>query len=468
MNFADIRFWGVLAVSLLAILMIRVVAVKVIRPDPGHYDRAALAIMGLVLLGCVSLLSLGIFAAVSVTTYLGLHFILKIDSSLKRRGRWLWLLIPLQLSPLLFYKYGGFLGNEILGLKSHFFTNVIIPVGISFYTFQLISFAVDTLKRSHPLPSPLNTLNFAGFFPQIVAGPIERREALLPQLEKFRFCWDKKAIEIGLTWMILGLFFKRCLADNLALTPLVHSGTNPFLVWLDTVMFGFRIYFDFCGYSLMALGVAYCLGIKLTLNFRSPYCSSNIADFWRRWHVTLSTWFRDYVYFPLGGSRVGFWAANLLIVFVISGIWHGAGWNFLIWGGLHGLFLLVYRLPVKVSLPRVAAFLLTHVCVFLAWLCFYETDTGELFRKLGLLLNPASYDTFALRAFFSACLSPNGLDIFGILGMIACVISLEMWSLRKRGEPYRFLRTRGAAVILIFLTVVLSPISNNDFIYFAF
>jgi alginate O-acetyltransferase complex protein AlgI len=184
--------------------------------------------------------------------------------------------------------------------------------------------------------------------------------------------------------------------------------------------------------------------------------------------VTLSTWFRDYVYFPLGGSRVGFWAANLLIVFVISGIWHGAGWNFLIWGGLHGLFLLVYRLPVKVSLPRVAAFLLTHVCVFLAWLCFYETDTGELFRKLGLLLNPASYDTFALRAFFSACLSPNGLDIFGILGMIACVISLEMWSLRKRGEPYRFLRTRGAAVILIFLTVVLSPISNNDFIYFAF
>ena len=133
-----------------------------------------------------------------------------------RRGRWLWLLIPLQLSPLLFYKYGGFLGNDILGLESRSFTNVIIPVGISFYTFQLISFAVDTLKRSHPLPSPLNTLNFAGFFPQIVAGPIERREALLPQLEKFRFRWDKKAIEIGLTWMILGLFFKRCLADNFA------------------------------------------------------------------------------------------------------------------------------------------------------------------------------------------------------------------------------------------------------------
>jgi D-alanyl-lipoteichoic acid acyltransferase DltB (MBOAT superfamily) len=468
MNFADVRFWGILAASLLAILMIRLVVVKVMRPNLGHYDRAALAIMGLVLLGCVSLLSLGIFAAVSVTTYLGLHLILKTDSSQKRRAKWLWLLIPLQLSPLLFYKYGGFLENEILGLESHSFTNVLIPVGISFYTFQLISFAVDTLKRSQPLPSPLNTLNFAGFFPQIVAGPIERRDALLPQLENFRFRWDKKAIETGLTWIILGLFFKRCLADNLALTPLVHSGTNPFLVWLDTMMFGFRIYFDFCGYSLMALGVAQCLGIRLTLNFRSPYGSSNIADFWRRWHVTLSTWFRDYIYLPLGGSRTRFWTANILIVFAISGIWHGAGWNFLIWGGMHGFFLLVYRLPMKVNLPRAVGFLLTHFCVFLAWLCFYETDTQELFRKLGLLLNPASYDGLAVRSFIAACLSPKGLDVFAILGIVVCVISLEMWSLRKQGEPYRFLRTRGAAAILIFLTVILSPISNNDFIYFAF
>jgi hypothetical protein len=129
---------------------------------------------------------------------------------------------------------------------------------------------------------------------------------------------------------------------------------------------------------------------------------------------------------------------------------------------------LVYRLPVKVNLPRTFGFLLTHLCVFLAWLCFYETDTGELFRKLGLLLNPISYDGLAFRSFFEACLSPNGLDAFGTLGIVACVIILETWSLRKQGEPYRFLRTRGAAVILIFLTVILSPISNNDFIYFAF
>ena len=149
MNFADVRFWGILAVSLLAILVIRVVVVKLMRPDPGHYDRAALAIMGLVLLGCVSLLSLGIFAVVSVTTYFGLHLILKTDSSPERRGKWLWLLIPLQLSPLLFYKYGGFLGNDILGLESRSFTNVIIPVGISFYTFQSVSYTHLTLPTTN-------------------------------------------------------------------------------------------------------------------------------------------------------------------------------------------------------------------------------------------------------------------------------------------------------------------------------
>ena len=192
MNFADVRFWGILAASLLAILMIRLVVVKVMRPDPGHYDRAALAIMGLVLLGCVSLLSLGIFAAVSVTTYLGLHLILKTDSSQKRRAKWLWLLIPLQLSPLLFYKYGGFLENEILGLESRSFNNVLIPVGISFYTFQLISFAVDTLKRSQPLPSPLNTLNFAGFFRRSLRARSNDARPYFPNSKTFVFAGTKK------------------------------------------------------------------------------------------------------------------------------------------------------------------------------------------------------------------------------------------------------------------------------------
>ncbi len=468
MNFADIRFWALLALALLKVLVFRTFLLKVLRADPGTFDRAALAAIGLFLLGCVSLQSLGIFAVVSVTTYLGLLCVLKREAEVKKRAKWLWILIPLQLIPLGFFKYGDFLGNDIAGIGSPFLSQLIIPIGISFYTFQLVSFAVDTLKRGQALPAPLTTLNFAGFFPQIVAGPIERREVLIPQLEKFQFRWDKNAVEIGLSWLILGLFFKRCLADNLAVMTLVHSGVNPFLVWLDTVMFGFRIYFDFCGYSLMALGVAHCLGIRLTLNFRSPYCSTNIAEFWRRWHVTLSNWFRDYVYIPLGGSRNGFLPANILIVFIISGIWHGAGWNFVIWGAMHGLFLLIHRRAKKVRLPRIAGFLLTHIAVFLAWLCFFETDSAELVRKLGLLLNPMSYNGSAIDSFLGVMKSSGGFDAFAILLVVLGVVALEMLSLRKKGEAYRLFRTRVSVVILILMTVLLSPISTNDFIYFAF
>ena len=468
MNFADIRFWGLLALAFVTVLLSRMFLPRVLRADPGTFDRAALAAMGLFLLGCVSLQSLGVFAAVSATTYLGLLVILKKEKSANRRAKWLWILIPLQLLPLAFFKYGDFLGIKVAGIGDPFLTQLIIPIGISFYTFQLVSFAVDTLKRDQPLPGPLTTLNFAGFFPQIVAGPIERREALIHQLENFRFRWDKSAVEIGLSWIVLGLFFKRVLADNLAVMALVHSGSNPFLVWLDTVMFGFRIYFDFCGYSLMALGVACCLGIKLTLNFRSPYCATNIADFWRCWHITLSNWFRDYIYIPLGGSRSGFWPASILIVFIVSGVWHGAGWNFMIWGAMHGLFLLIYRLAVKIRFPRIAGFLLTHLAVFLAWLCFFETDSAELFRKLGLLLNPTSYNGAAIGSFIGVMKSSGGFDVVIMLAMVACVSFVEMVSLKKEGEPYRLFRTKAAVVILIFMTVVLAPISTNDFIYFAF
>ena len=218
----------------------------------------------------------------------------------------------------------------------------------------------------------------------------------------------------------------------------------------------------------MALGVAHCLGIRLTLNFRSPYCSTNIAEFWRRWHVTLSNWFRDYVYIPLGGSRSGFWPANILIVFIISGIWHGAGWNFVIWGAMHGLFLLIYRRAEKVRLPRIAGFLLTHFAVFLAWLCFFETDSAELVRKLGLLLNPMSYNGPAIHSFLGVMKSSGGFDAFAILLVVSGVVALEMLSLRKKGEAYRLFRTRVSVVILILMTVLLSPISTNDFIYFAF
>lgn len=237
-----------------------------------------------------------------------------------------------------------------MGISS--FSNILIPIGLSFYSFQAISFVIDTVVHKQPLPEFLNFMNFASFFPQIVAGPIERRENLLPQMESFRFQWNTTAIDQGMPWIVIGFFFKICLSDNLALYFDPSSTSNPFSIWLNNIIFGLRIYYDFAGYSFVALGVAKCLGISLTLNFASPYLSTNPQEFWRRWHISLSTWFRDYVYLPMGGSRTKIWFLSIILVFVLSGIWHGAGWNFILWGFLWAIFLVIFHLCRRAQLPH--------------------------------------------------------------------------------------------------------------------
>jgi alginate O-acetyltransferase complex protein AlgI len=291
-------------------------------------------------------------------------------------------LIPVQLLPLVFYKYANFMTNQVLSLDLDFFRGLVIPVGISFYTFQKVAFVVDTLQANKPMPRFLDYMNFAGFFPQIVAGPIERREDLLPQIEQFRFRWLPQDINDGASWIVVGLFFKCCLADNLALYFDPVSLINAYLIWLANVVFGLRIYYDFAGYSLIALGIARCFGIRLTLNFASPYCATSATEFWRRWHITLSQWFRDYMYIPMGGGRVPWWAFNVTLVFVGSGIWHGAGWNFVLWGAMHGAFLIMNRaLGSRLGLPAVVSWTVTMLATFIAWLSFYELRPAVLFTK---------------------------------------------------------------------------------------
>jgi D-alanyl-lipoteichoic acid acyltransferase DltB (MBOAT superfamily) len=375
----------------------------------------------------------------------------------------------LQLLPLAYYKYASFLFNQVMGFEFSTFEHVVIPVGISFYSFQMIAFVIDTLGFKKPIPRFLDFLNFAGFFPQIVAGPIERRADLLPQMERFQFRWRAKDIDAGASWVVLGLFFKLCLADNMALY--FHGGSvgNPYLIWLDNILFGFRIYYDFAGYSLVALGLGRCLGIRLTLNFQSPYAASSIGEFWRCWHITLSQWFRDYVYVPLGGGRTTRWWFNIAVVFVVSGIWHGAGWNFILWGALHGAFLIVNRtLGPKLKLPAPVGWLLTLGAAMLAWLCFYEIRTPELFLKLQTLLTPSAYHPSGLREALTARPAADMFVMTCFLGLIAAVLAMEWGSLRRHGEPYAWLRHPLVLTAMIVLTVLLAPGKNNAFIYFAF
>jgi alginate O-acetyltransferase complex protein AlgI len=469
MNFAEFRFWLYLAGALGLAFALRPVFVKTSggnEASSARYDRTSILLVSLFLLGCVSLLTLAIFLFVCLITYAGLALFLRGQGL--HRYAFLVVLVPLQLLPLLYYKYSHFVMNDILGQGIAGLSGLIIPVGLSFYTFQVVGFVVDTVIHKHPLPKFLDFMNFAGFFPQIVAGPIERRENLLPQMQTFRFRWDPAAIDRGAPWIVIGLFFKVCLADNLAVHFDPRSVDNPYLIWLNNIIFGFRIYYDFAGYSFIALGVARCLGIRLTLNFASPYVSANAQEFWRRWHITLSTWFRDYVYLPLGGSRTKAWALTIVVVFVVSGIWHGAGWNFILWGLFWGLMLLTFHVCKKWPIPRWVGWILTILGAFFAWLCFYETRTSVLLEKMATILNPISYALPQLQAAIASLDPTNAFVLSVFLAMAAATLLIEWISLRRYNEPYTILQKPAVLCLLVVLTILLAPAKESSFIYFAF
>jgi D-alanyl-lipoteichoic acid acyltransferase DltB (MBOAT superfamily) len=467
MNFSELRFWlllgGGLAVALTLRWPIRLGWPRYL----VQYDRWALLLLGWMLLLAVSWLTFVIFLAVACLTYGALVWLT--SGRVRHPRRYLFLLVPLQLAPLIYYKYSDFLANRVLGLDYDMLRGIMIPAGISFYTFQAIAFAADTLALRIDRPRFGDYLNFIGFFPQVVAGPIERRKDLQPQMERFRFAWEPQQLNEGAGWIVVGLFFKLALADNLAGYFDPSQTGNAYRIWLANLLFGMRIYYDFAGYSMIAVGLGRCLGIRLTLNFLSPYCALSMVEFWRRWHITLSQWFRDYVYIPLGGGRTQWWFFNVMVVFVVSGIWHGAGWNFVFWGGLHGLFLLLNRLAGRrVRIPRTLSWGLTMVGVFFAWLCFYEQRSAVLFQKIATLLTPQAYSPGALKEFCQLHASGDGITLAGFLVLGGISVLAEWRSLAVHNEPYTLFRGAWASCLLVVLTLALAPGKQNAFIYFAF
>lgn len=474
MNFAEIRFWELLVGALGIIFGLR----ALLRTPPDWYDKAGLLSLGLFLLWSISEVTFGIYLLVAFVSYFGLKWILYFHGRAPRR--YLLVLLPIQLAPLLFFKYGDFFFHsvlhwnlsplrgwlqEVVGRESLSFRSLVIPVGISFYTFQKVAFVLDTIAFKQPLPRFFDYMNFAGFFPQIVAGPIERRQDLLPQMERFRFSFSKENIDEGCRWIVLGLFFKCALADNLAAQVAGAGISNAYQIWMANLFFGLRIYYDFAGYSFVALGLARMLGIRLTLNFSSPYLSTSMTQFWRHWHVTLSQWFRDYLYIPLGGGRVRWWALNIAFVFVISGLWHGAGWGFILWGAMHGAFLILNRVLGKwISIPSIIGWFLTNAAAFLAWLCFYETRPDVLWAKLQALVTPSAYKLALATHVFDGYKNRPSWTLALCIG----VFMAEWLSLYRKNEAYYYLRRPSLIFVMITLIVFLSPETNTGFIYFAF
>lgn len=331
---------------------------------------------------------------------------------------WLWLSIGVNLGFLGVFKYYNFFaesfadGLSLLGFKANLGSlQVILPVGISFYTFHGLSYVLDLYKnRIKPERNFIDYSVFVSFFPLLVAGPIERATHLLPQILKKREFDYSKAVD-GLRQILWGLFKKMVIADNCAgYANMIFNNSADYsgsTLVLGALFFTFQIYCDFSGYSDIAIGTAHLFGIDLLRNFAFPYFSRDIAEFWRRWHISLSSWFRDYLYIPLGGSKGGMWmkVRNTFIIFIVSGFWHGANWTFIIWGALNAIYFLPLLLTnnnrnnLKIvaqgrhlpSLKELFFMLLTFGLTVFAWIFFRANNLGHAISYISGIFSPSLF-----------------------------------------------------------------------------
>jgi D-alanyl-lipoteichoic acid acyltransferase DltB (MBOAT superfamily) len=401
--------------------------------------------------------------------------------------------VGMNLGVLCYFKYRGFFLNELHALVGRFGfdagyqtlspLDILVPFGISFYTFEAISYAVDVYRRKVKAETSLpHFLLFILFFPHLVAGPIVRAGDFLRQAHRVKR-WNWLRVQIGLQLFLLGVFKKLAIADRMAVFTDGAGGVpGPFLapelhntsaLWLAVLAYALRIYCDFSGYSDMALGLAHLFGYKLTQNFNMPYLAANVSEFWRRWHVSLSTWLRDYVFIPLGGSRGGAWATNrnLLLTMVLGGLWHGANWTYVVWGLLHGLLLILHRqfrawaearptvdAYLKTWLGTAARVAVTFVAVSLCWVFFRpEWDKAiEMFRRMlgwhdGLTLPLHNRSLWYTALFILFC---------------HVLVAKGLWQKLWERAPAAVLGV-GYAVCLT-VAMVLAPDGGKTFIYFTF
>ena len=388
--------------------------------------------------------------------------------------------ISVNLGLLAFFKYTGFFLTNAHALAawcgwdfelSSTWKNIILPLGISFYTFETISYITDVyLGRAKAERNLLDYALYIMFFPHLVAGPIVRPRDFLPQLKTPKR-FSLLRCYAGLKLFLLGLIKKAVIADQLAgIADTVFKSPGAYgslAVWLAVLCYAVQIYCDFSGYSDMAIGVAHTLGFKLPANFRMPYFSANITEFWRRWHISLSSWLRDYVYVPLGGNRHGTWNTyrNLILTMLLGGLWHGANWTFVAWGLYHGVLLALHRLlprPAWSNSPFYRPFAVagTFLLVCIGWVFFRAQTFGEAGILLSHMFQPAA--GFALQS----GLVVIALLCFAVLLAAHLVGTFVRWDRLERNIPAPLM---GIALGSLFLVVqLLIPVDSKAFIYFQF
>ncbi|MBW7571562.1 MBOAT family protein [Caproiciproducens sp. AGMB10547] len=405
--------------------------------------------------------------------YIAGYFISKYREEKKKARIFLIISICVNLGLLGFFKYSGLLVetfNSISGLSLPL-PAVALPIGISFYTFESLSYSIDIYRGE--APAQRNIIDFGAyisFFPHLVAGPIVRYEDLAAQLQNRQETLEK--FTSGGRRFLVGLFKKVLLANNLAmLADKVQYMGNPstLTAWLGMLAFTFQIYLDFSGYSDMAIGLAGMFGFQIPENFRYPYISRSVSEFWRRWHITLGTWFREYVYIPLGGNRCSTIknVRNLAIVWVLTGIWHGASWNFAIWGAYYAVLIICEKLFLQKWLDKIPAFfqwLYSFLAAVIGWVFFSYLDIHKAFGVIG--------------AMFGFAPGADKLGVYSLITYAPLLILAALCSstlvgtlterLRKSGTPGKIIWSLGFICLFVMSMTFLVDNSYNPFLYFRF
>lgn len=404
------------------------------------------------------------------------------STSVSKKKMFLIISLVTNLGFLAYFKYVNFfLGtvNDIAG--TNLFVNVILPVGISFYTFQSMCYTIDIYHdKLKPSKDFWEFSLYVTFFPQLVAGPIVRAIDFIPQLKKNQV-FKKINFQLAANYFILGLVKKVLIADNIApISDQLFANPDQFgtlATWVGVAAYSIQIYCDFSGYSDMAIGVAALLGFKLMENFNMPYNATSITEFWRKWHISLSTWLRDYLFIPLGGSRVSkkiFYYKNLMLTMLLGGLWHGASWNFVIWGGLHGLALIIHKLyntkissnfnfsKIGTAIYTFTSWVVTIVFVMITWVFFRAQtlpNSIQIIKKMFTFKNVENYTT------------PFTFIILILVMLIGHIFGKKYYTKIERNQDHLFSNPYLQGVLYglaIFLVLLFGSDDNQAFIYFQF
>lgn len=426
-----------------------------------------------------------------LTTFVSYICGILVEKTDKKSMKIFWMVSALVvcLGVLFFFKYFNFISESVAAICNSIAIpmqpitlNLVLPVGISFYTFQSLSYVIDVYKKDVKAEKHFGKYAlFVSFFPQLVAGPIERTSNLMPQLlEEQHF--DLKEASYGLRQMLLGFIKKLIIADSLSrYADIVFDNVHYYFgltFIVAAILFTFQIYCDFSGYSDIAIGTSKLLGIKLMTNFSSPYYATSIKDFWGRWHISLSTWFRDYIYIPMGGNRCSKLknARNLMVTFLVSGLWHGANWTFVIWGGLHGLYQVIGKFftgKFNARFPKVVQTIVTFALVAFAWIFFRANSVEDAFYVVTHLHNGLIHFGNA----FLKMMIDMGFNGFSFAKTVIAIVLLMVYDYfaQKQNVFAQMDKLKPVLRWIIYLVIVCFIIvlklhngTNQNFIYFQF